>query len=161
MENITFPLDLGRECSFEPDCNTTPTSATFDDMISQGTGITGIHVRSRTTTMSAGQFPELGKLFAEDLKTLGTMPADGGHSRRDKSDSIIKALNLVASKITVIVERFQDETVTSSHGFSKVLRADLEVLFDILQNLKKLNNDFLSEEGDDPKLQISTSTGVV
>ena len=67
----------------------------------------------------------------------------------DKEGVIMKALNFAASKITVIVERFKNVTVTSNHDFSKIPRADLEVLLDLFQNLKKLNHDCLSEEGDD------------
>ena len=59
MESITFPLELGRECGFEPDNDTSPTTATYEVMIPQGPGITGVHIRSRTAPMSAGQFPEL------------------------------------------------------------------------------------------------------
>ena len=48
------------------------------------------------------------------------MPTDGGRSRKGKSESLIKAINFAASKITLIVERFRDETVTSNHDFSKI-----------------------------------------
>ena len=89
------------------------------------------------------------------------MPADGGHNRQGKSDSIIKVLNVAASKITVIVERFKDDTITSNHDFSKIPRADLKVFIDLLQNFKNLNKDFLSQEGEDPNLQIYICTGIV
>ena len=131
MEKITFSLGLGDKCIFQPDYNTIPTLSTFEGMIAQGSGITAFHVRSRTAPMSAGQFTKHSELFAEDLTTLGTMLADGGHSKQDKSDSIIKALNFLASKITVFVERFKDENITSNHDFSKIPRADLEVLTDL------------------------------
>ena len=82
MENITFPLGLGEKCGFQLDYNSVLAIASFEAMIAQGSGITAIHVRSRTAPIFAGQFPELCKLFAEDLSTLSTMPTDGGHTEK-------------------------------------------------------------------------------
>ena len=59
------------------------------------------------------------------------------------------------------MEIFRDAIITYNHDFSKIPRKDLEVLADLFPNLKKLNNDYLSEEEEDPKVQVTTSSGII
>ena len=94
-------------------------------------------MRDRTARISAGEFPDLCKLFAEDLTTCATMPSEGGHGRQGKSESLIKAVNIATSQITLITEIFKDATITSNHDFSKIPWEDLEFLYDLFEKPKK------------------------
>ena len=55
-------------------------------------------MRSITAPISAGQFPKLSKLFAEDLITLGTMPADGGTYDKVRLIVLLKLSILLLTK---------------------------------------------------------------
>ena len=89
------------------------------------------------------------------------MPSEGGHGRQGKKESLVKALDIAAGQITLVIETYRDDTITSNHDFTKIPRKDLEVLFHFFQNLKKLYNDYLGQEGDDPRIKITTPEGVV
>ena len=81
-----------------------PSLATLANIIKQGSGISGTHVRDRTAPISAGEFPDLCKLIDEDLTTCATIPSEGGLGRQGKSESLIKTLNIAASQITLVIE---------------------------------------------------------
>ena len=58
--------------------------------------------------------------------------------------------------MTLVIETYREDIITSGYEFSKITREDLEVLYDTFKNLKKLYNDYLAQEGDNPSIELNT-----
>ena len=65
----------------------------------------------------------------------------------------------MTAQVNNIVELYRDDTIHSPYDFSNILKEDVDILYDGLQNLKKLYNNFLGQEGLDPLITVTSREG--
>ena len=107
MVNMSFPPIIVNMCRFAPDYKTMHNLTDLTQIVRQRSGITGVQVRYNYGAVSAWEFHELAKLFAEDVNIMSGMPPDGAAGKNSKNKSISKAFTLSANKLSVSIDNFK------------------------------------------------------
>ena len=100
MVILSYTNKIASICGFTRDFNQIPTLIQIGQRAKDGSRITGVQVRESTNSVSACEFYDLSKLFADDLTIISSMPEERGISRASKNASIARAVALSANKLT-------------------------------------------------------------
>ena len=109
-----FDYGMAIRCGFQLYSRVLPTLLDFGEISRSRSGFPGVQVRNRMNVITAEQYPDLFGLFEADLQNIQRMPsprpAGGVRERNVKKENLFKALNINASRVFCLFEKFSSDT---------------------------------------------------
>ena len=157
---VRFSESMAIRCGFQLDLRNLPTLFDIGDIAASRTGFQAVQVRGRLNLITAEQYPELYGLFKADMQNIQRIPSfisgGGSKDRQEKKVNLFKALNINASRVYVLFQKFSTD---SKYDLDLVGKSDLDIISKQTSHVEKSYLDYGGETGADSSFTITDADG--